>query len=71
VTAAAGRSERAQPMKPLQYARLEEFWMDEAGATSIEYAMIAAGIAVAIVSAVQLLGTKVTALFTSVLAGFH
>jgi pilus assembly protein Flp/PilA len=47
------------------------FWADETGASSIEYAIIAAGIAVAIVSAVQTLGTRVNALYTSVLAAFH
>jgi pilus assembly protein Flp/PilA len=44
---------------------------DETGATSIEYAMIAAGIAVAIVATVQALGTTVTSLFTSVQSAFH
>jgi pilus assembly protein Flp/PilA len=57
--------------KHMTRARWVRFWADEAGATSIEYAMIAAGIAVAIVSAVQTLGAKVTTLFTSVLAAFH
>jgi pilus assembly protein Flp/PilA len=58
-------------MPHLQDSRLAMFWSDESGATSIEYAIIAAGIAVAIVSAVQALGTKVTALFTSVQSAFH
>jgi pilus assembly protein Flp/PilA len=44
---------------------------DEAGASSIEYAILASGIAVAIVAAVQALGTNVTALFTSVQSAFH
>ncbi len=52
-------------------ARWIRFWTDEAGATSIEYALIAAGIAVAIVAAVQALGTNVTALFTSVQSAFQ
>jgi pilus assembly protein Flp/PilA len=39
---------------------------DENGATAIEYALIAGGIAVAIVTAVNSLGTKVTSLFVSV-----
>jgi pilus assembly protein Flp/PilA len=44
---------------------------DEAGATSIEYAIIAAGIAIAIAAAVEALGTNVTALFTSVRSAFQ
>jgi pilus assembly protein Flp/PilA len=47
------------------------FLANETGATSIEYAIIAAGIAVAIVSAVQALGSKVNGLYTSVLTIFH
>jgi pilus assembly protein Flp/PilA len=39
---------------------------DETGATSIEYAMIAAGIAVAIVVAVVSLGSELTNSYTSV-----
>ena len=40
------------------------------GATSIEYAVIASLVAVAIVAAVQGLGSKVHALFMSVSAAF-
>jgi pilus assembly protein Flp/PilA len=39
---------------------------DESGATAIEYGLIAAGIAVAIIAAVQGLGTQLKATFTSV-----
>ena len=42
------------------------FLADDSAATAIEYAMIAAGIAVAIVSVVQGLGSLVNSLFTSV-----
>jgi pilus assembly protein Flp/PilA len=42
------------------------FVQNEAGATSIEYAMIASGVAVVIATAVTTLGTKVNGLFTSV-----
>lgn len=42
------------------------FWQDESGATAIEYGLIAAGIAVAIIVAVQSLGTGLNATFTSV-----
>ena len=39
---------------------------DESGATAIEYAMIATGIAVAIIAAVQSLGTATNTMYTSV-----
>ena len=50
---------------------MSRFLREEHGTTAIEYAMIAAGIAVAIVAAVQALGTTVTSLFTSVQSAFH
>jgi pilus assembly protein Flp/PilA len=43
------------------------FWRDRSGATAIEYAMIAAGIALAIVASINQLGATVEGLFTSVL----
>jgi pilus assembly protein Flp/PilA len=45
---------------------LKKFAADESGATAIEYGLIAAGIAVAIITVVQGLGTKLTSTFTSV-----
>jgi pilus assembly protein Flp/PilA len=45
---------------------LKQFWADESGATSIEYGLIAAGIAVVIITAVKTVGTKLKATFTSV-----
>jgi pilus assembly protein Flp/PilA len=39
---------------------------DESGATAIEYGLIAAGIAVAIIAVVQGVGTKLNSTFTSV-----
>lgn len=41
-------------------------WADEAGVTAIEYGLIAAGIAVAIITVVQGLGTNLNTTFTSV-----
>lgn len=55
----------------LSRALAAKFRAERSGATSIEYAMIAAGIAVAIVSAVQTLGLKVSALYTLVQNGFN
>lgn len=50
---------------------LVRFLRDESGTTAIEYAVIAAGIAVAIVAAVHGLGSKVTTMFTSVQSAFN
>ena len=43
-----------------------KFLADESGATAIEYGLIAAGIAVAIIATVQGLGSKLNTTFTSV-----
>ena len=45
-----------------------QFAKDESGATAIEYGLIAAGIAVAIITAVNTVGTDLTAMFTTVSA---
>jgi pilus assembly protein Flp/PilA len=45
---------------------LSRFVKDECGATAIEYGLIAAGISVAIIAAVQGLGTALNKTFTSV-----
>jgi pilus assembly protein Flp/PilA len=45
---------------------VSRFLRDESGATAIEYGLIAAGIAVAIIGAVQALGTGLNTTFTSV-----
>ena len=42
------------------------FAKDESGATAIEYGLIAAGIAVAIILAVQALGTTLTGIFEDI-----
>ena len=42
------------------------FWRDETGATAIEYGLIAAGISIAIIAAVNGLGTNLNGLFTSI-----
>jgi len=42
------------------------FLKDESGATAIEYALIAAGIALAIIAAVNGLGTTLNTEFTSI-----
>jgi len=45
---------------------LVKFVSDESGATAIEYGLIAAGIAVAIIVTVQALGTQLNTTFSSV-----
>jgi pilus assembly protein Flp/PilA len=45
---------------------LGRFYQDESGATAIEYGLIAAGIAVAIIAVVGGLGSKLNVTFTSV-----
>jgi pilus assembly protein Flp/PilA len=52
--------------EPMMKALVSRFFSDESGATAIEYGLIAAGIAVAIITVVQGLGTKLTSTFTSV-----
>jgi len=43
-----------------------KFLKDDSGATAIEYGLIAAGIAVVIIAAVQGVGSKLVSTFTSV-----
>ena len=45
---------------------ISEFARDESGATAIEYGLIAAGISLAIIAAVNGLGTKLGGTFTSI-----
>jgi Flp pilus assembly protein, pilin Flp len=42
------------------------FVKNESGATAIEYGLIAAGISVAIIAVVNLVGTNLTAKFTAI-----
>jgi pilus assembly protein Flp/PilA len=45
---------------------LSRFFLDESGATAIEYGLIAAGISVAIIAVVNALGTQLTTTFSTV-----
>jgi len=47
------------------------FLRDDTGTTAIEYALIAAGVALAIVAAISALGTQVDAKFTTVSNTFN
>lgn len=44
----------------------QKFWSDESGATAIEYGLIAAGIALAIITVVNGLGTSLNEKFGSI-----
>lgn len=46
--------------------KISAFLKDESGATAIEYGLIAAGIAVVIITAVNLVGTNLTAKFNAI-----
>ena len=46
--------------------KIVQFLKNKSGATAIEYGLIAAGIAVAIIAVVNGLGTQLNATFTSV-----
>lgn len=46
--------------------KFHQFMKNESGATAIEYGLLASLIAVAIIASVQLVGTDLTATFTSV-----
>jgi pilus assembly protein Flp/PilA len=45
---------------------VSRFVKDESGATAIEYGLIAAGIAIAIITAVQGVGTKLSGNFSTI-----
>ncbi|NOJ41998.1 Flp family type IVb pilin [Bradyrhizobium australiense] len=45
---------------------IKSFFKDESGATAIEYGLIAAGIAIAIISVVNGLGTKLSSNFDTI-----
>ena len=45
---------------------VQKFLKDESGATAIEYALIAAGIALAIIASVNSLGSKISSKFSSI-----
>jgi len=48
-----------------------DFVRDESGATAIEYALIASGVAGAIIAVVMALGTSLQAMYQNVSDSFH
>jgi len=60
------------PMRRATIVRLlRRLLRNQRGATAIEYAIIAAGIAAVLVGAIATLGGSVTAMWTSIQAAFH
>lgn len=57
-----GFSRASTNMKKL----LLDFYVDETGATAVEYGLIATGIAIAIIAAVKGVGTKLSTNFSTV-----
>ena len=53
--------------RPAIITLIRSFARDEGGATSIEYAVVASGVAVAAAGAIASLGTNVKVLYTTVL----
>jgi len=49
---------------------MKRFLLDEQGATSIEYALIAGFIGLAIITSAQAIGSGLVTIFTNVAAGF-
>lgn len=48
------------------FTKLMAFARDESGATAIEYGLIAAGIAVAIIAMINTIGTQLNTAFSSI-----
>jgi pilus assembly protein Flp/PilA len=65
---AAKRLSGARPFEGVYRMKtlIQRFLNDDSGATAIEYGLIAAGISVAIIAAVNSLGTNLTTTFTSI-----
>lgn len=53
-------------MEAILKLMVQKFWSDESGATAIEYGLIAAGIALAIITVVNSLGTTLNDKFGSI-----
>ena len=52
--------------EPAMKSIIKSFFKDESGATAIEYGLIAAGIAIAIITAVNGLGTQLSTNFVTI-----
>ena len=64
-----GKNPRSRPRKVTPMKQImARFLADQTAATAIEYALIAAGISIAIAATVQTIGTSLTGTFTSIAA---
>ena len=61
-----GDEANAKAFLKAELATLTKLWKDEGGATAIEYGLIAALIAVAAISAMQLVGTHLASTFNTI-----
>ena len=61
----------ASMSRSLTMRSLRDFVRDDGGATAIEYALIASGIAAAIIAVVMTMGTSVQGMYQSVSNGFN
>jgi pilus assembly protein Flp/PilA len=52
-------------------ARLRQFLTDESGATSIEYGIIASGVALAVIAVLNGIGTRLNTKFTAISTQLH
>jgi pilus assembly protein Flp/PilA len=60
-------SENINPRwEPVMKSIIKSFFKDESGATAIEYGLIAAGIAIAIITAVNGVGTQLSTNFNTI-----
>jgi pilus assembly protein Flp/PilA len=55
-----------QQLEATLHHTLKKFFANESGATAIEYGLIAAGIALAIIAVVNGLGSNLNGMFTSI-----
>jgi pilus assembly protein Flp/PilA len=62
----AGRIPSASPGVSFMRRLLKIFFMDDSGATAIEYALIAMGISIVIVASVNGIGTALNSKFTTI-----
>ena len=69
VRCSAAKSEFFEDFKLLFFYFFDRFKADQSGATAVEYALIAAGIALAIIVGVGLIGVSVESTMTEVGSG--
>ena len=66
----SGWTKRGLTMIQHTISEMRRLWQDESGAAALEYGLIAAGIALAIISVVSPIGTKLASVFSNISAVF-